>query len=328
MKSGVMETEDKVFIDNIPRLEWGKNTDNGFIRSTQLTLNALGENYSYDFLMGISGAAFRLHFHPDWCPSSADSTTGFDVSKVLFKSLGYKSELYSIDDNSFDDIKSLYQKIIAQINLGIPIIAINLKVCPEWGIITGYLKEKPGILCRTFFDTSDEYSLAERAPWLTFFISEKKESLEDDVLFKNSIKIAIQLAKTVEFEEYKSGFSAFEIWIEKLKKHSDSNKTKMFEEYEVNSTIFKYLLDSRQAAVGYLTLMNKDNAMKSGDLIIENYKKEVDLLKDLESNVLPSFDSIKENWTKDIINRQVDILNQALSIEKETIDLIEQEIKN
>lgn len=99
MKTKLIETKDKVFIENIPRLEWGKNTDNSFVRSVQLSLNALGENYTYEFLMGISGAAFRLHFNPDWCPSSADSTTGFDVSKVLFKSLAYKCELHSIDDN-------------------------------------------------------------------------------------------------------------------------------------------------------------------------------------------------------------------------------------
>jgi hypothetical protein len=59
--------------------------------------------------------------------------------------------------------------------------------------------------------------------------------------------------------------------------------------------------------------------MKRGDLIIENYKKEVALLKDLESNVLPSFDSKKENWTKDIINSQADTLNQVLSIEKKLL---------
>ena len=62
MKSRVVETEEKVFIDKIPQLKWAEGTDNSFIRSTQLTLNALGENYSYEFLMGISGAAFRLHF--------------------------------------------------------------------------------------------------------------------------------------------------------------------------------------------------------------------------------------------------------------------------
>jgi hypothetical protein len=325
MKPRVVESEDKVFIDKIPQLKWGENSDNSFIRSSQLTLNALGENYSYEFLMGISGAAFRLHFNPDWCPSSADSTTGFDVSRVLFKSLGYKSELHSIDHNSFDDIKSLYQKIIAQINLGIPIVAINLMPYTEWGIITGYLKNRPGLICRTYFDETDEYSLAERAPWLSFFIGEKGKPLDEDELFKNSIKIAVQLAKTDEFEEYKSGFSAFKKWIEKLQKQSESIKTIVFKEYEVNLTIFNYLLDSRKAAVGYLASMN--DKMKRSNLIIDNYKKEVELLEETQKNIIPSFKSEPKSWTEDIINKQIDILTKVLSIEKDSIDLFEEELK-
>jgi len=326
MKSKVVETEDKVFIDKIPRLKWAENRDNSFIRSAQLTLNALGENYSYEFLMGISGAAFRLHFHPDWCPSSADSTTGFDVSRVLFKSLGYKSELCSIDHNSFDDIKTLYKQIITQINLGIPIVAINLMSHTEWGIITGNLKNKPGILCRTYFDKTDDYSLAERAPWLSFFIGEKGKPLDEDELFKNSLKIAVQLAKTDKFEIYKSGFSAFRKWIEELKKQSESIKTFVFKEYEINLTIFNYLLDSRKAALEYLTSMN--DKMKRGDLIINNYKKEVELLKETQKNILPSFNAKAHSWTVDIINKQVDVLTRVLKIEKNTINLFEEELTN
>jgi hypothetical protein len=326
MKPGIVETADKVFIDKIPLLKWAEGTDNSFIRSTQLTLNALGENYSYEFLMGISGAAFRLHFKPGWCPSSADSTTGFDVSKVLFKSLGYKSEVHSIDDNNFEDIKSLYQKIITQINLGIPIIAINLKVCPEWGIITGYLKNKPGILCRTYFDKTEEYSLAEHAPWLSFFIGEKGEAMNDDELFKNSLKIAVELVKTDNFEEYKSGYSAFKKWIEELKIQAESIKTIVFKEYEVNLTIFNSLLDSRKAAVGYLNLMN--DKMKKGNVIIDNYKKEVELLTETQKNMLPSFNAKAHSWTADIINKQVDILREVLSLEKKTIHLINEELES
>lgn len=326
MKSNVIETEGKVFIDKVPRLKWGENTENSFIRSAQLSLNAIGENYSYDFLMGIFGTAFRLHFNPDWCPSAADSTTGFDVSNVLFKSLGYKCELHKIDDNNFDDIKSLYQKIKTQINLGIPVIAINLKVCPEWGIITGYLKNKPGILCRTYFDESDEYSLAEHAPWLSFFIGDKGKPLDEDELFKNYLKIAVQLARTDEFGEYKSGYSAFNKWIDELKKHSISIKTKLFAEYEVNLTIFNYLLDSRRAAVKFLISMN--GMMKKGELIVDIYKREVEILENTKKNILPSFDSKPKSWTKNIIKKQIDILSQTLVLEKEAIELIQEELIN
>ena len=178
MKAQLTVAKDRVVIDNIPPLEWGKSTDTSFIRSAQLTLNALGENYTYEFLMGICGAAFRFHFNPDWCPSAADVTTGFDLSKVLFKSLGYDCSLHDIDDSSMEDIQALYKEIIEQINRGIPIVAINLKEIPEWGIITGYLKNRPGIVCRTYFDESPQYSLAEHAPWLSFFIGDKGDPLE------------------------------------------------------------------------------------------------------------------------------------------------------
>jgi len=314
----LIETKESIYIPNIQRLEWGKNTDISLIKSAQFALNALGENYSYEFLMGISGAAFRFHFNADWCPSAGDATTGFDVSNVLFKSLGYEYELNKIDDNSFDDIRFLYKKIIVQINKGIPIVAINLKVCPEWGIITGYLKNKPGILCRTYFDESDEYSLAEHAPWLSFFIGKKGKPLDEDEIFKNSLKIAIQLAKTDEFGDYKSGFSAFEKWIDELK----TANSKGFKEIEVNLTLFYYLIDARQSAVKYL--MSMKDKMKEGNAIIENYEREVELLKTTSKNILPNFKSKPKDWTENIINHQIDVLTKVLMVEKEIIGMIEE----
>ncbi len=325
MKSRILDTSNSVYIENIPRLEWAKNTDISFIRSSQLTLNTLGENYSYEYLMGISGAAFRFHFNTDWCPSAGDVTTGFDVSKVLFSSLGYKYELVRIDDNSFEDIKSLYQRIIKQINQGIPIIAINLKEWGVWGIITGYLKNKPGILCRTYSDESNDYSLAEHAPWLSFFIGEKHKPLEENELVWNSLKIAVQLAKTNKFEEYLSGFHAFDYWIEELRKYSIPDNKKIFDEDEVHVLLIDCLLDARKAAVGYLTSMNKK--LKKGSLIINNYKREVKLLQIARNSIIPSVQSKPESWTQEIIEKQIDTLINVLVIEKENIKLIEEELK-
>lgn len=327
MNAQVTDTKERVFMDHIPRLEWGKGTDNSFIKSAQLALNALGEDYSYTYMMGISGAAFRFHFHPEWCPSAADSTTGFDVSRVLFKSLGYKSDLHSINDKSLDDIRSLYQKIKNQIDRGKPIVAINLKTCPEWGIITGYLKNRPGILCRTYFDESVEYSLAEHAPWLTFFIGEKGIPLADEVLFKNSLIIAAELAKTEAFGVYYSGFHALKKWREELWKYAESLKGDLFEAHAVNLTLFISLLDSRQAAVEYMEMMRGTLKLKKGDSIIEGFRKEVNLLKDTGRNLLPSFREGADRWTPEIIRKQAEVLDQILSIEKEIISLIEKEIK-
>ena len=174
MAAEIIETQDKYYIKGIPPMHYGEHMDNSFIRSLQLSLNTLGENYTYDYLMGISGAAFRLHFDPKWCPSSADMTCGFDVSTVIFKSVGYSVNFKRINHNRFQDIRSLYEMIKTQITLGRPIVAINLMGNMDWGIITGYLKNEPGILCRTFYDESEEYSLALRAPWLNFLLVRRK----------------------------------------------------------------------------------------------------------------------------------------------------------
>jgi len=44
------------------------------------------------------------------------------------------------------------------------------------------------------------------------------------------------------------------------------------------------------------------------------------------SNAFGRNEILTENWTEDIINRQIDILTQVLTIERETIDLIEEEL--
>lgn len=321
------ETKDRVIIESIPRMEWGKHRDTSFVRSAQLTLNALGGNYSYEFLMGICGAAFRLHFHPDWCPSAADVTTGFDVSKVLFRSLAYKCKLHTIDDQSFDDIKELYEEIIDQINRGIPIVAINLKEIPVWGVITGYLKNRPGILCRTYFDESAQYSLAEHAPWLSFFIEDKRKSLESQELFQNSLAIAVELARTSSFEQYFGGFNAFEMWINELNRHSLLIRYGAFEEHEVNLTLLYNLLDARRAAVTYLEEMNNKHPLQRGKMIIANYSKVLGLLDELANSELPPYDAGKEKWTPKIIGQQVDVLSQIKDLEKESIAWMEEELK-
>ena len=315
-----IKSDERVFIDKIPRMEWGKNTENSFVRSAQLTIKAIEKVFSYPYLMGISGAAFKFQFHLDWCPSTADATTGFDVSGNLFKSAGFKAELLKIDDSKFSDIQKLYKKIIEHIDQGIPIIAINLKTCPEWGIITGYIKNKPGIICRTYFDEGEEYSMAEHAPWLSYFITGKNEMMDREAIFKNSIETAILLAKTVSFENYKSGFSAFESWINQLKSYSASKKS--FEPYEINLTMLYVLADARLAAFKYLEDIANRFRLQHSHTVINNYQKEHSLLKKLIGK-LPDFDDTVSAWNSEIINEQINVIEKALQIEQETIELLE-----
>jgi hypothetical protein len=323
MKASLCDNEEQKFIENIPELKWNEGRDTSFIGSVQLTLDSLGDPYEYEYLMGISGAAFRFHFQPDWCPSAGDQTTGFNVSGGLFKSLGYSYEAVVIDDGSFDDIRSLYQRVIQQINKGIPVIAINLKVCPEWGIITGYLKKRPGLLCRTYFDDSGDYSLAEHTPWITYFLGEKGEAQDEDLLFRNALQLAVKLGKTEKFEEYLSDVNAFRQWIEELRKHARLLDKGVFEHHEVNLTLFNVLLDTRRAALKFLISGNTAEKLTNGHKIIEALEKENGILSDAQLNILPSFESEPGVWTRRMLQKEADILEQVSEIEAIWINLIE-----
>jgi hypothetical protein len=327
MASRISETDDQIFIDHIPTMRFGEQMDNTFVKSMQLSLNALGESLTYDYLMGISGAAFRLHFEPGWCPSSVDATVGFDVSREICISLGYTMEFVRINHNSFSDIRSLYKKIKTQINIGRPIVAINLKGNMDWGIVTGYLKNEPGILCRTFYDEMNEYSLASRAPWLNFFIGEKKNGMTRKEMFVNSLKTAVKLANTKKFEEYYSGFAAYEIWIRRLKNSVESfNQKDLAQIIKIHFIILNALLDGRRSAVNYLSSSDAADQLANGQQIIDNYSRIVDLLESSTMNLAGDENLDPAEQKFQFFNRQSDILSQAYEFEKKGIKLIEQEV--
>ena len=327
MNSELIETEEKKFIDGIPPMNYGENKDNTFVRSVQLSLNALGENYSYDYLMGITGAAFRIQFDPGWCPSSADATCGFDVSHEIFKSLGYSARFKRINHNSFQDIKALYSEIKIQIDLGRPIVAINLMGDMEWGIITGYLKNEPGLLCRTFNDESEEYSIAKHAPWLNFFISNKNPDFTQSNLFTRSLKLAIMLANTRKFEEYYSGFAAYDKWIEKIRQLAERSRSNDLQHtMEIHFILWNSLLDARRAAFNYLVSEDTDKTLTNGQKIVGCFEKIVRLLENPPQVPGQAQGSDPSAGIQDMIRNQAEVLERVYATEREAIRLIEKDL--
>jgi RNA polymerase sigma-70 factor (ECF subfamily) len=68
-------------LENVPRLGWRQGRDNTFIGALTAAANAMGDDVSYDYVMGVSGAAFKVHLcQPEWCPSAGDAGPGFDCA--------------------------------------------------------------------------------------------------------------------------------------------------------------------------------------------------------------------------------------------------------
>ena len=329
MVSSVIQSTDKVIIADIPRLQWGLHRDNTFIRSSQFALQRLGDQYTYDYLMGISGTAFRTHFHPDFCPSSVDATVGFDAAKILFKVLGIQCKAELVDTNSFMDIRNFFQKVVKQINQGIPVIAINLKVSPDWGLITGYYKKVPGILCRTYYDQTIEYSDSERAPWASFFISkQKKQSIDPKSIFFKSLERASTLGKTKKYEEYFNGLTAFNNWMQALEKVKNSERKKEFyEKMHGNNIIFHFLFDARLAASEYLESSPYIKLMPHAEQVLKIYRNVVAFMEYAIKNILPPLGEKKFEWTLDQIDREIEVISNIMQLEKEAIRFIDSDLQ-
>ncbi|MBN1592596.1 MAG: PDZ domain-containing protein, partial [Candidatus Coatesbacteria bacterium] len=217
---------DAKIIEGIDPLSWESEETISYIACVRRVLAHYGEQYEYMYLMGISGAAFRLHFFGGWCSSSPDPTCGFDCSKAVYEALGRKTEHHFMNHDNFEMPDALTepemrQKITEAIDRDIPVIAIDIVQIPEWGIITGYQNDKQDLFCRSYFDPEmEDYNVVEKMPWVTVMIGEKGEALSGEEAVKQSLAIAQYLGRAEKFDQYYSGIAGFEQWIASLEEMS------------------------------------------------------------------------------------------------------------
>ena len=328
--------DDAVIIENVGQLGWSFGMENSFLGAVYRINEKFGQEVSYEDIVGLSGYAFRLQFFDGWCPSSPDATCGKDVGAEILKKLGYEFDVYHMPTEFMDEdmIESaitedeIRQIMMKSIDSGWPVIAIDLIEIPEWGLVTGYQKDGKEFFCRTYFDKTKGYEIAQKMPWVIFVITDKGE-IDITPQYKNSLLLAKELYNTEKFDNYFSGIKAIQEWIKDLQdeKYFDEIDDKSFEETNLaNWWIYYSLLDARNIATNYLS----DNIEKfnvNEDLIneiIEKYKTEVEILQNGFKNV-PSQEMVQSGmkWDNELRNKQIDTLNEFLNIEIEVNNILE-----
>lgn len=323
--------DDAVVIVGIPKLGWETGKINSFLACIELVANHLGIKKDYVEINGISGAAFRLHFCKDWCPSSPGQTCGYNVGEELLKALGleYKSYSLSSDGKNKPEIK---EAIIASINNKIPVIAIDLSDTPEWGIIAGYQNNGDEFLCRTYFDNRNNYEIAQKFPWVLYVITGKKEMAKDVDLYQQSFKTIYANLTTENYGQYYSGINAFDKWIEHLGK-SDFTKMdsqKFNNAVMANGWIFDRLAVDRNDAGPYLESV----AVKIPELskklteLANIYKDESKMLQETKVNI-PNSNIVKSSieWTQEMRAQEIELIQQAKAKEKAALKIWREIVK-
>ena len=314
-------------VENVPRLASRQGRENTFIGALTGAANAMGDDVSYDYLMGVSGAAFKVHLcQPEWCPSAGDAGPGFNCATTAVEALGYVTETMFSNREKGDEVRKVREAVVRSIDEGRPVVAINLIRSDDWGVITGYADNGNTFLCRTYFDSGEEYAEADRWPWITVFIGERKKPPARKQLLKGSLELAVKLAKTRRFDKYLSGFAAYRNWALQLLQDARFAPKKLQQAMQANAFPYQILTDGRAAASRYLRSVASQFPAKSRQHVLDAagiYEQVVGALEAGRGNVPWPWGKKTLKWPKEQRQGQAETLKQVLALEKKAIAEIE-----
>lgn len=253
-------------LPGVAPLSWGQNMDCCWGGSIYTALKYIGESYTYEQIMGMSGACYRINFTEVWDWSATDALVAFDYSDILFNAIGYE-QVWA--DRLDKDKRSAERKlIVSDIQMGKPVVAINLRVAAEWGVITGYTDNGKTLYCRTYFDgdllsengkvksNGDEYLETENWPFMLVHFGKKVERPSGDDILKASLQALIDSFRAPCERGYWQGEEAYKKWIEGLKNDSlwdlSNARDDFYRRASVNECTLRSLIDERRCAAVYL----------------------------------------------------------------------------
>ncbi len=317
-----------VMIEGVERLRWGEGRDNTFMGALTVVAHALGDEADYDFLMGVSGAAFRIQLcQPEWCPSAPDAGCGFQCDAAATGALGYLTQTMGAPQEDADKVRQVREAVVHSIDRGYPVFAIDLVKTADYGVIVGYADGGETFLCRSYWDVTDEYATAENWPWVTVFVQERGTPPARGDLVRRSLRQAVMLATTDRFDNYLSGFAAYETWAEQLLEDSRFGPETREQTAQANAWCYLSLIDCRAAATRYLHSIadefpaaRAERLVKAADL----YGQIVDVLADMQGMVPFPGQVGEAGYPGEQRRAQAETLTEALGLERRAILEIEQ----
>ena len=327
--------------------------DNSVIACIAGVMQAMGEEeLTYEYLMGVSGAAFRVQMcEPVWCPSAACAPCGYDCLPGAVAATGYRLRWIDTQrDGKWLDggVREALQAIPLSIDRGVPVIMAG----KESGLVVGYHADSK-LVVRPYEFHQDGYQDAEvfdssgEVKWVfgdgkwddwvwTVGIIEPADLPRDRrAAVANSLRLAVKLAKTERFGRYLSGFAAIQYWIDGLLDDARFDlltEENWFQMAHGNGFCYPCLWSARLSAEKYLRQVAGDFEVpiKSRLLALAGLyqrmhqtlartKPEFDCIWSLQPWMLKS----PKNWTRAIRQKESDLLREVLAIEREAVAKIE-----
>jgi len=264
-----------------------------FAGSLAACMKYMGEDVTYDYVMGVSGGAFRLLWHPYWCASNSDVLLlGAEPARRAFAALGYGYE-FLLDYGRTDPANSreaLRRRIVDSIGRDRPVIAVGVVGPPLCGVVTGYEDDGDVLLGRSYFhDGAADYY--RKTDWYKgchglILIGEKHDPPARRDVLRDALRWALSLAHRPKREGRVSGLAAYSAWTDALNRDEEFP----YEELESltlqchvsTSVTLAALCDARRSAASFLrTMADVDNVCTERlREAADAYEKESHVLED------------------------------------------------
>jgi len=256
----------KAILENVPPIGYNIHLC-PFPGSLYAYLEYVKEPCDYDYIMGVTGAAFRRLWNRDDGGNVDLSYLGGKPYDYIFNALGLNT--LGLEYLSAEKVK-MVKAIKESINKGRPVISFGIIGPPEAGLITGYDKDGEILYGWNYFqEKKDKYY--EKSDWFEamdkntglIVIGDKKSNRPSDrETFITSLKWAINLERTAkrsDLPNHVSGLSAYEAWATGLEVDFDYPKDdpKVLETRAMVHCDQCVMLEERRSAANFLRNMTK-----------------------------------------------------------------------
>ncbi|MNO55841.1 transcriptional repressor DicA [compost metagenome] len=338
-------------IEHVPNLHFGHGMDCSWAGALYTSLRTMGIQTTYEEVMGVSGACWRIAFAPVWDYSSVDGLVAYDHVRPAFKAYGYKPIWADRISREERDLEKL--NIVDSIREHQLPIAINLRVAPEWGVITGYLDHGNRLLCRSYFDeetfedlkddtdfqiemnATKGYLYVDNWPFAMVRFGDPTDPPSDHENLLTSLKIKVETMNIFESRGYKMGYEALKTWREGLLDkawYQTADHESFTRRLGVNHFCMMALFDARRSAAVYLKASERLlHGNKGSELLEEMTTLYEQMHKQIEEIYikLPSPKSTKDAdiykiWTHQHRESQADLLQSLVSLEHKSDELAKQ----
>ncbi len=220
---------EKVYIPGVRKISWETGEMCEFASSFVSAMQCLGEDFSYEDVMGVCGAAFRFTLNPGKWDFSNYGIRNFASDKDepirrTFAAAGYNFSLF--EPGTFQEDAG---RIMDSLERGVPVLAFRVVGPSDCCILTGYDEGGEVLLgWSTFQDIPDDHDLPHdptgyfRKPgWHDnipgyILIGNKVDRPELRQVYRGALEWAVYLMRTPALGDKAAGLEGLQVWAEEM----------------------------------------------------------------------------------------------------------------